>query len=290
LHNLTKPVIISTVSGNENTFDFANHSLDNLAVDSNGELVREKVQTKSDGGHLISFITQEVDKLPNPFLKNLVTDVFSTINDRAKIAQVVVIAGTLLVTTPASILIPAIVTLAAIVFIIFNIDKIAPFIRNAVEKTSELIKVAYDVTVNAIHEVFDQIQKMGMAIADKFNDFKQMVYKEVHNFFNRISRAIKDAWGSREKAMQPETIHVTIADLKSLASRLQQVQNKLVHVDRRLDRLTDLVDFEEKINVIWIDYKVGYSQDLKRCIDYLNNAAEELELCERKIMQKALAF
>jgi hypothetical protein len=290
LHNLTKPVIISTVSGNENTFDFANHSLDNLAVDSNGELVREKVQTKSDGGHLISFITQEVDKLPNPFLKNLVTDVFSTINDRAKIAQVVVIAGTLLVTTPASILIPAIVTLAAIVFIIFNIDKIAPFIRNAVEKTSELIKVAYDVTVNAIHEVFDQIQKMGMAIADKFNDFKQMVYKEVHNFFNRISRAIKDAWGSREKAMQPETIHVNIADLKSLASRLQQVQNKLVHVDRRLDRLTDLVDFEEKINVIWIDYKVGYSQDLKRCIDYLNNAAEELELCERKIMQKALAF
>lgn len=82
-------------------------------------------------------------------------------------------------------------------------------------------------------------------------------------------------------------LQVFTADLRSSATRLQGVQLKLEAVDKRLRSLMRLSNMEDILSYALVNLHVGFDYELKRCIDYLNSAADRLEHCENEVIRRA---
>lgn len=82
-------------------------------------------------------------------------------------------------------------------------------------------------------------------------------------------------------------LQVFTADLRSSATRLQGVQLKLDAVDKRLRSLMMRSDMEDILSYALVNLHVGFDHELKRCIDYLNSAADRLEWCESEVIRLA---
>lgn len=290
-YNPTKPIIIET-SAQKGTlpdlFNMDHHALKHL-VNDNGTFIRDSVQSKEFEYRMLSNLTQGIQKLPNPMLYETVELIFAVWNGDIDKVQLMKTAGILAATNVPQTMITVGAMLKA-VEITFVATAFVTAAQIAAEVVDEKIVQFKTWVTHKFDDLFEQAG-LGAILKERFHDFKQRVYAEVHDIVSRVSKFVKDSWPTwKQSGIQHEDIRVNMMELRNWASRLQAVQNQIMHVDRRLDTLASLVDWQQRISVTWIDYKVGYNQDLRRCIDYLHRAADELEQCERTITQKAYAF
>ncbi|SCW70875.1 Protein of unknown function [Paenibacillus tianmuensis] len=290
-YNPTKPIMIETSAKKGTLPDLLNmdhHALKHL-VNDNGTLIRDNVQSKDFEYRMLSNLTQGIQMLPNPMLYETTELIFAVWNGDIDPVPLMKTAGILAATNIPQ----TMVTVGAILKAV-EITFVAAAFVTAAQIAAEVVddKIAQFKTwvIRKFDDLFEQAG-LGAILKERFHDFKQRVYAEVHDIVSRVSKFVKDSWYTwKQSGIQHEDIRVNMMELRNLASRLQAVQNQIVHVDRRLDTLASLVDWQTRISVTWIDFKVGYNQDLRRCIDYLHRTVDELEQCERTITQKAYAF
>lgn len=78
---------------------------------------------------------------------------------------------------------------------------------------------------------------------------------------------------------------VDTAKLRSYAGRLSSVNNRLSALDRRLDSLYRKVGLRDLLSLASADIMTSYSWRISRCINYLNETANDFETTEIGIVQ-----
>ena len=163
--------------------------------------------------------------------------------------------------------------------------------------TIDTINVLWKYTSEKFHEGVQYVKEQFHLAITKLKDWGKEKIDQLKHWFDSFAEGVSDFFKgigdwfrSCKPAMVLTAIDVNLVELRQFASRLQVVMNKISRVDQNLSSLVQMVDIEQKLSVIWVDMKVGYDYDLKRCIDYLNQTAQRLEDCERTLVQKALAL
>ena len=78
-------------------------------------------------------------------------------------------------------------------------------------------------------------------------------------------------------------VKVNTATLRHHANRLYNVNRRIANLDRRMDALYTKVGLFDIWDLLQADALTGYSWRLSRCINYLNDTANEFEAVERSI-------
>lgn len=78
-------------------------------------------------------------------------------------------------------------------------------------------------------------------------------------------------------------IKVDTGLLRSYADRLAKANNRITKLDRRMDSLYTKVGLFDLWDLLQADALTGYSWRLSRCINYLNDTANEFDSAERSI-------
>ncbi|MEI7024798.1 Mbeg1-like protein [Paenibacillus sp. y28] len=296
LTGLSPPVVIATQSGSQTTFDIgANHALSNFKLDEYGGLARESLQQKADGGQLITALTQALEQVPSPLLQGTVTTLFALIDERIEPVDILA-AGAVGLLAPS---LPVVMTTAPLAgfaaagWVLYRIDTIAPAFREAagrISKAPNVLSNIYQEMVTYTQGLFQQLEKRGLAQLDGFHAFQERVYEEAHRLFSRVSTSFRNRAASGAQSVQAGPIQASVPVIRSVASRLSVLQGKLAVVQQRMDTLSNLVDLEDKLTVRLLGSKIGSGQELRKCKAYLQLAADDLEQCERSIMEHALSI
>lgn len=119
---------------------------------------------------------------------------------------------------------------------------------------------------------FNLACKIGDALLDLANGLKSWVMIKLNSGYIYVSS-------------NPH-IKVNTDRLRAYAYRLSLVNKRLMRIDDRLQSLYFSVGLDDLGSLIRADMLMGYSLKLKRCINYLEDAAEEFEDAEGKILRK----
>lgn len=299
LYNLSAPIIIETTLKNDKATDFANHSLSSLSSDNNnnGMLNRSESQKKDSVCTVVHFASRSLEKLPKPFLKGATEVIFAVWNGRVDCKKLLAAAIVMTIASPVLSSIVAHGIISAVVKIVIVavaiellVDYIVPAVKDGIEFTVELAKKLYNETVSFMAKLVDDVIRDGILAGEAITGFMEMVNDDINDFFSGLDSFLKKNLGSSHQTNSYPKIYVNMDNLRNITYRLQVVQSKIAKLDRDLDTLRGLMDFDEKLPVLLIDLKMGFNNDLIRCIKYLNNATYELEQCERSIGQRAYAF
>jgi|GEM_PF-1324741 len=261
------------------------HSLEGFVVNEDGTFQRAK--RKNSSLTFISLASKNLESLPNWMLKDFGEAVFAMINRGIK-KEELLLAGIILSSNPH--LVVTVAQVAKVVlgalFIAFTITTLTQEIIYFFEDNAQKIHEAF---VSFVDEAFEALLQLGVALIG-IDQFRQMLYKEIHEFFSSLRKQISE-WFGRGSQGASTSINVDLYQLRSIIPKLQRIHNKIQHVDVRLDTLRGLMeDLDQKIAVAFIDYSVGYDSELIECIRYIERAVDSIEDCEREILKKAHAF
>lgn len=152
----------------------------------------------------------------------------------------------------------------------------APFV---VAKGLEIIFVATFATT---------VVKLG----EKLRDLSVEIYSKVSGFISSTVSTLSN-WANRnlnygyQYASANTIIRLNTYSLRDYAERLKKVNNKLVSLDNRLDRLcTRASSADDLFLLIRANCMLGYSWKIWRCVNYLNNTASDFENAERTISSR----
>jgi len=293
MFNPTKPIIIDTTSKTKTTVNVAeNHALNFLEIE-NGQFQRSTVQEKDIGCQIVSDVTQRLQTLPSPVLEGTVDVIFAIWNGRLDAVDVAAVGMTM----GAVALIGPMEAVAFVVdaLTVVIVPELVKFV--VVPALQKFGNVVHDNAIQLYEHVATFVQttiaaagRRVVAIRDTLSEFTSRAMQRVDDTVKGLIHGISNLWVGSNGAQAYGAIEASVAGLLSLAERLQQVQNRLSRIDNRLDVLCRLVDWEDKAPVVLLDWRIGYDSELKRCQDYVREAAERLEQCERTILQQAYAF
>jgi Protein of unknown function (DUF2974) len=297
LYNLTTPIIIETSSVRSGGFKgmldpftklMDAHALRHFAQE-NGQLKRSTSQDKNFSCRFIEKLTRGLQMLPNPLLKGFVETVFAVWSGAIKPKNLIIAAAALALLNPVGAVITVKLLVQAVV-VMLAVTLVATIADIVIENVQEFIdKLKAQVMTLIVKTVID-LGKLYSKMAAGFRNFKNQLITEVKGFFSSLGDSVKKWWNAGKGGYAHSEIQVNIARLRELADRLSRVQQRVTSVDRSISALTGLVDLEDKLPMLLLQYKVGYDYDLMGCIQYLNRAADELEQCERQIFAAANAF
>lgn len=114
------------------------------------------------------------------------------------------------------------------------------------------------------------------------------IYAFATSFCKRVANGMKAFLDKHfnqgyKYASQNSYIKLDTAALRRYADRLVKVNNRIAKLDRRMDDLYKEVGLRDLWNLMQADALTGYSWRLSRCINYLNDTANEFEAVERSI-------
>lgn len=297
LYNLTTPIIIETSSvrsgGLKGILDpftklMDAHALHHFAQED-GVLKRSSSQDKNFSCRFIEKLTRGLQKLPNPLLKGFVETVFAVWSGAIKPKNLIIAAAALALLNPVGAVVTVKLLIQAVV-VMLAVTLVATIADIVIENVQEFIDKLQAQVMTFIVKTTLDLGKLYSKMANGFRDLKNQLIAEVKGFFSSLGDSVKKWWNAGKGGYVHSEISVNIARLRELADRLSRVQQRITRVDRSISALTGLVDLEDKLPMLLMQYKVGYDYDLMGCIQYLNRAADELEQCERQIFAAANAF
>lgn len=115
------------------------------------------------------------------------------------------------------------------------------------------------------------ISKIGDSLMDLANGFKSWIIIKVNSGYIYAS--------------SNPYIKINIDRIRSYAYRLTLVNKRLMRLDDRLKYLYLRVGVDDLGSLIRADMVIDYSWKLRKCINYLDDAAEEFERAENKILR-----
>lgn len=131
------------------------------------------------------------------------------------------------------------------------------------------------------------IEDVANWVSEKKRDLKDFG-AQLSRFLQTVGNGAKD-WFSKvfnagyRYASANSYVKVNTATLRHHANRLYNVNRRIANLDRRMDALYTKVGLFDIWDLLQADALTGYSWRLSRCINYLNDTANEFEAVERSI-------
>ncbi|WML60555.1 Mbeg1-like protein [Neobacillus sp. PS2-9] len=295
LYNPTTPIII------EATVDDLtdNHFVHFMAND--GVNLKRKVPQKKDfTTQWIHNMTIDLEVLPDPMLEGLINTVVAlknmridygglikaglimfVISPQATIAYAGVLVGT------AALFAGAIVVGGIIVAAVALAQTVIPIV---VEEVSKFVSAVYNKVVGMVNYVIDGLVHTAVAAGKAIHDFSKAVSETISNVFSSLSNSIQKLWNSWFNPTYYLPINVDIYRLRNMAVQLQSIQNRLNTIDRRIDSLYTISDIIGSLKLLFNDWGIGNDGNIQNCINYINLAADGIENCERKLLNRAYSM
>ncbi|MCD1257394.1 DUF2974 domain-containing protein [Paenibacillus athensensis] len=292
MYNPTIPIIIDTTAKDKKAQNIKdNHALDFLQIE-NGRFKRSDHQEKDIGCQVVSDFTQRLQTLPAPMLEGMVDAIFAIWNGRIDHVDIAAAGLTLagfvffgpeMIALVADVLVWAIVP-ELVKFVV------VPALQNAYQFAQQSAIELYEHAKVFVEGAIAAASRSVVVLRHTLQQFKEKALQQVEHTVKGLINGIKSLWGSSKAVYAEEALDASISDLRTIGERLSRLQQRLGWIDDRMNTLRKLVDWEDKGSVILLDLRIGYDSDLRRCQDYVNDAADRLEQCERSIVQQAYAF
>ena len=130
----------------------------------------------------------------------------------------------------------------------------------------------------------ETISKKLQAFGRKASEYAKKFVSAISTYANRAREWFNRRFNSGYKYASSNTyISVNTSTLRTYANRLYNVNRRIVNLDRRMDSLYTKVGLFDLWDLLQADALTGYSWRLSRCINYLNDTANEFDSAERSI-------
>jgi len=292
MYNPTQPIIIDTTAKDKRAMNVTdNHALNFLQIET-GQFKRSDIQEKDIGCQVVADFTRRLQTLPAPMLEGTVELIFAMWNGRIDHVDIAAAGLTLVALNYFGPEIVALVVDVLVWAIVPELVKfvVVPALQNAYQFVQKSAVELYEHVTVFVEGAIAAASRSVIVLRDTLRDFKAKALQQVEHAVKGFMNGIKSLWGSSKAVYAEGPLEASVAGLRSLGERLQQLQSKLSRIDDRMDTLRRLVDFEDKASVLLFDLRIGYDSELRKCQDYVNDAADRLEQCERSILQQAYAF
>ncbi len=160
----------------------------------------------------------------------------------------------------------------AVVFSVAAVTFAAPFIIKTAVKA-----VGVSWAVNAAAALYGHLKTVS-----------EEIYTRLTKFYNSTVGALKEWYNKNlnsgyRYASANSYIRINTREMRVYADRLRKVNRRLADLDRRLDSLYTKVGLKDIWSLLQADALTGYSWRLNRCINYLDDTAEEFERAEYSV-------
>lgn len=136
-------------------------------------------------------------------------------------------------------------------------------------------------------ELADKIRGKLDTFGEKASEYAKKFASAAAGCINKIEGWVQKTFNTGyQYACANPYISVNTGILRNYADRLQQINQRIAALDRRLDALYMQVGLFDLWSLIQADMLTGYSWRLGRCISYLNDTAYEFEEAERIIVSQ----
>lgn len=130
----------------------------------------------------------------------------------------------------------------------------------------------------------ETISKKLQAFGRKASEYAKKFVSAISTYANRAREWFNRRFNSGYKYASSNTyISVNTSTLRTYANRLYSVNRRIANLDRRMDSLYTKVGLFDLWDLLQADALTGYSWRLSRCINYLNDTANEFDSAERSI-------
>lgn len=134
--------------------------------------------------------------------------------------------------------------------------------------------------MNFAEEVAKKLESFGK----KASDYAKKFVNAVTTYASKAKEWFNKTFNSGYQYASSNTyIRVNTTTLRNHANRLYKVNQRIAKLDRRMDSLYTKVGLFDLWDLLQADALTGYSWRLSRCIDYLNETANEFDSVERSI-------
>jgi hypothetical protein len=134
--------------------------------------------------------------------------------------------------------------------------------------------------VEYLKQAIDRLRVVSHAARIALIEFVGSLVKGVSLLFKLTFNA-----GYRYATANP-MIKVDTYKLRNYADRLESINRRISGIDRRMDSLYLKAGFSDLWNLLQADLFTEESWNIKKCIYYLNETADDFETVERKIIQQ----
>lgn len=126
----------------------------------------------------------------------------------------------------------------------------------------------------------EKLVELGEKCKEITGRFVALVDNSIRNLRSWYNKTFN---GGFKYALSHTQISVDTFRLRDYANRLYNVNRRIANLDRRMDALYTKVGLFDLWNLLQADALTGYSWRLSRCINYLNDTANEFDSAERSI-------
>lgn len=143
--------------------------------------------------------------------------------------------------------------------------------------------------IDVVLDVLDRLKDL----AEDLKQFMRQVCNDVKMAYESFltGRKVKNPSASYQPGNE---ILLNVSQLRMIAGKLRQVQNRIIALDSDLNRLRrdqEWYEFFNKAAIGAIDFLyVGYDYDLAKCISYLDRVADMFEQTEQKLNSAARQY
>lgn len=151
----------------------------------------------------------------------------------------------------------------------------------------DLLGCVKEMAVSAVNEMLNYAER----ICQKLQTFGQKASEYAKKFVSAISiyaKKVSDWFDKKfnygyQYATNNTYIRVNTCIMREYYNRLNNVNKRIVKLDKRMDTLYTKVGLFDLWDLIQADVLTGYSWRISRCMDYLINTAEEFETVEYSV-------
>lgn len=141
-----------------------------------------------------------------------------------------------------------------------------------------------DSVISGMMNFAETISKKLQAFGRKASEYAKKFVSAISTYANKAREWFNRRFNSGYKYASSNTyISVNTSTLRTYANRLYNVNRRIANLDRRMDSLYTKVGLFDLWDLLQADALTGYSWRLSRCINYLNDTANEFDSAERSI-------
>ena len=101
--------------------------------------------------------------------------------------------------------------------------------------------------------------------------------------FKKASNWIKGVFSGKSSSLYGTFLQMNTSSLRTYADRLYKVNDRIIKLDQRLDKLYGKVKLKDLWDLMQADLLTGESWRVNKCINYLNDTASDFETLERNL-------
>lgn len=152
-----------------------------------------------------------------------------------------------------------------------------PFLADTASTVIDVVQAVAD----GIGKIVGTVVATMKLVAETAKKVVDAVVGAVKKLFSWFKKSVNV--GAKYAASHPY-IRVNTYKLRYYADRLASINSRVAQIDRRMDSLYKKVDLLDLIDLIKADVFTGYSNRIRKCVNYLNDTASDFEGVETRIL------